>query len=641
MVGKRVRGDVYVHRDAAPRLEPKLLARLEQAISIAPAFDWNVVRVGSKDVSLLRYQDFDAVAFPTLLESLKVTLEGARTSATNYERRTSRPILHRKELLLSPDDPRIPKFAALTRSAEERGLFQETNAIGTSSAWDKLLADKGLEVRGAEIVERGAAHVEVARHRTALARRNLSQPMALMLRLGMLPDEGTVFDYGCGQGDDITILQTNGYQAFGWDPHFNKDGERRPADIVNLGFVLNVIENPLERVETLRAAWSFVRKALIVSVMVRATEGGAWRPYKDGVVTTRGTFQKYFSSAELRGLVEAALGQAPITLAPGIVAVFRDNDLEQEVAYRRRAAASQYMRVLNLELPERAVRTARESAAQRDIAAIAPKSLEAIVEQALALGRLPAASELSEAVRNDLANARISAARALTYCAQTVASDENLRRIANARREDLLVHFALSFFPGAPRYSSLPRSIQLDVRTFFQSHNAMLAEARKLLFSLGEEGRVTKALAQAIDGGLGGLRGVKGRFVASVVPRLPAELRLIIGCGEVLDPDLAAADFFDIYPDGGRVRGLWCEDASSNTPVLTEMADIFFGRLKAHRRNRAGEVVYDKGVFLPFDDPNRAEQVAFDQRLREMGIVDADGEGPRAAELAKALKLPT
>jgi hypothetical protein len=74
--------------------------------------------------------------------------------------------------------------------------------------------------------------------------------MALMLRMGMLTESGSVFDYGCGQGDDVATLQANGYEAFGWDPHFKQNGERREADLVNLGFVLNVIESVPERVET-------------------------------------------------------------------------------------------------------------------------------------------------------------------------------------------------------------------------------------------------------------------------------------------------------------------------------------------------------------------------------------------------------
>lgn len=635
-VGKRVRGEIYVHRDAVHELEADVKARLDQALVISDSFQWTVARIGTRDISLLRYEDFDVAAFPTLLDALKIKLNGGDPSRTCYEGRASRPVLHRKELLLSADDPRIPRFAALTRSAEEKGLFDAPQKIGASSAWEKLLADKDLEVRGSEIVPRGADYVEVARHRTALVRRNLSQPMTLILRLGILKEDGSVFDYGCGQGDDVSILKANGYRAHGWDPHFNVTGERREADIVNLGFVLNVIENPLERIETLRAAWSFATKALIVAVMVRASDPGLWRPYKDGVLTSRGTFQKYFSASDLRALIEGALGQSVVTLAPGIVGVFRDKDLEQEVAYRRRSAAAHFFNPLELERPERAVRVANIPS---DIGVRAPGAVAAIVEQALALGRLPAASELSEVVRSELSEVRVSPSRALAYCAQSVASDHNLSRISQARREDLLVYFALSLFPGAPRYSSLAPSIQVDVRTFFQSHGAMLAEARKLLFSLGDGKTVARSLDEAVECGLAGRRGAKVRLLAPVLPRLPMALRLVIGCGEILDPDLGTADVFDIYPDGGRVRGLWCEDMGARAPVLTEMTDILFGRLKAYRRNRAGEVFYDKGRFLPSDDPSKADQLRFDHRLRELGIVDAYGDGPRIAEL-RALDLP-
>jgi hypothetical protein len=61
--------------------------------------------------------------------------------------------------------------------------------------------------------------------------------------------------------------------------------------VVHLGFVLNVIEAPDERLETLRDAWSICRKLLIVAARVaggdRLATGGQ---YGDGVVTRLGTF---------------------------------------------------------------------------------------------------------------------------------------------------------------------------------------------------------------------------------------------------------------------------------------------------------------------------------------------------------------
>ena len=95
----------------------------------------------------------------------------------------------------------------------------------------------------------------VARHKTAMTRAALSRPMATAAADGLLHPERTVFDYGCGKGDDIRHLRTLGYTVDGWDPTHRPQAERRPADVVNLGYVLNVIERPSERAETLRTAW--------------------------------------------------------------------------------------------------------------------------------------------------------------------------------------------------------------------------------------------------------------------------------------------------------------------------------------------------------------------------------------------------
>ena len=101
-----------------------------------------------------------------------------------------------------------------------------------------------------------------------------------------------MFDYGCGQGDDIRILTEAGISAAGWDPHFRSEQAKRPADLVNLGFVLNVIEDPRERIHALREAWSLCRKVMAVAVMVEGhypVQG--LTPFADGFLTSRGTPQ--------------------------------------------------------------------------------------------------------------------------------------------------------------------------------------------------------------------------------------------------------------------------------------------------------------------------------------------------------------
>ena len=77
----------------------------------------------------------------------------------------------------------------------------------------------------------------------------------------------------------------------------------------------------------------------------------ALRPYSDGHVTARGTFQKYFAQQELRDFIVEVLDEAPVAFAPGIFVVFRDKDLEQEILFRRQSR--DILRPVGWQAPER------------------------------------------------------------------------------------------------------------------------------------------------------------------------------------------------------------------------------------------------------------------------------------------------
>ena len=308
-VGKRVGGALYLHKTAASHATEQQQNALRSAMQFAD-FDWNVVKFARNSVSLLQYEEFDQSPFPRLLKSVKFE-DGQQTgSIIDWGTRKNPPILHRKELLLEPDDRRIPRFAQLTAKAESFGLFKNSKTIGTVTGWQRALDEAGAEidlpkhdiVRAKNSSEANANGVQ--RHRTAIVRSAMSLPLQLMVRQKILKQGNSVLDYGCGQGDDVAALKSAGYETTGWDPHFEPDFERRPADVVNLGFVLNVIEENTERISTLKKAWSYAQTAMSVAVMLvgRADISGA-RPYKDGVMTSRGTFQKYFTQHEIKSFV--------------------------------------------------------------------------------------------------------------------------------------------------------------------------------------------------------------------------------------------------------------------------------------------------------------------------------------------------
>ena len=142
---------------------------------------------------------------------------------------------------------------------------------------------------------------QIERHRTAQRRSALSSPMQHLLRFGFLDGSRSLFDYGCGRGDDLRMLSEMNVPATGWDPVFRSEAERQPADIVNLGFVLNVIEDADERRETLKSAFGLARKVLVVSVMLGyQSKREQFATFEDGVRTQRNTFQKYYAQDEFR-----------------------------------------------------------------------------------------------------------------------------------------------------------------------------------------------------------------------------------------------------------------------------------------------------------------------------------------------------
>jgi DNA phosphorothioation-associated putative methyltransferase len=152
----------------------------------------------------------------------------------------------------------------------------------------------------------------------------------------------------------------DGLEATGWDPFYAPDGALAPADIVNLGFVINVIEDPEERLTALTRAWSLAERLLVVSVMLANQNAPRGERFRDGVLTRRGTFQKYFTQAEIRAYLVAALDEEPIpVVAPGVLYVFRDKDAEQRFLVDRYRSRRNPLRVADPPPRERPTATGR------------------------------------------------------------------------------------------------------------------------------------------------------------------------------------------------------------------------------------------------------------------------------------------
>ena len=151
-------------------------------------------------------------------------------------------------------------------------------------------------------------HTPIFRHKAAIRRGDLSLPFKCLVRDQLLSPDQPVFDYGCGHGEDISRLRELGFNCDGWDPGWRPAGPKQAAEVVNLGYVLNVIENLEERTATIREAWNLCQRLLVVAArIVVGGRGNAEVEYGDGILTQLGTFQKFYTQAELRDYLETTL----------------------------------------------------------------------------------------------------------------------------------------------------------------------------------------------------------------------------------------------------------------------------------------------------------------------------------------------
>lgn len=634
-IGKRVGGTLYLHREAVDLLDAHDRSAIAAAEARSATSAWNVVKIRAGAVSLLLYEDFDANAFPRLIHGTCVA--GAGVSKTDYSRRLNPPILHRKECLLRPCDPRIPRFAALTRSAEERGLFEKPRQIGTARAWEARSERAGLHVENHTLREIAATPhaATIARHRTALARSRLSVPMQALVRHGFVEGDVEILDYGCGQGDDVRALIDAGVEARGWDPHFLPDADLGPADTVNLGFVLNVIEDPAERLETLRRAWALCRRVLAVSVMVTGHRLSAGlTPYGDGYLSSRGTFQRYFTPAELRGIVGEAIGAEAVAVAHGVVFVFRHAADERDFLFRRQVRRLP-REILFQPPPRESMVHAREPLAIR----MRP-ILEVIWRTMLGLGRPPAPDELPPEASTALKASKVSLARAIAWC-ETLFDREAYEQAFRDRRDDLTLYFALGTFTRSAALVDLADSLRRDARAFFGGIAKAREASRDFLFSLGDAARIHDACDQAVARGLAH-REKDGviHFRGERRHDLPLELRGFLGCASVIFGDIDEAEILRVNAAKHTLSLLFVSGFDARLPQVTRITRVDLRRQTIRDRVCAGSeslVLLCRSAYADAG-PDRVDRATIEGRvLRLLGLPEGTMTA-RHDDIARALR---
>ncbi len=350
--------------------------------------------------------------------------------------------------------------------------------------------------------------IEVERHRAAMTRTELSRPVRLGIELGIITLETTIFDYGCGVGGDVRRLLSGGYQCVGWDPYYFPDVELERRDIVNMSYIINVIENTEERDRALLQAWELTGQVLIVSAQILVNELRGMLGYGDGVLTRRNTFQKYYQQAELKEYIDRVLNVDALPIGLGVFLVFRDDS--QAETFR---ATRLYGR---MSTPRVQIESKRFEDYQIQL-----EPLMAFVSQR---GRLPIKGELAQEA--DL-NTQFGNVRRAFQIVLTATDEKEWDAIGYQRSLDLQVYLGLAKFGQGRSIQKLPPAIRADIKAFFGSYDEACEVADRLLFKIGEPGVIKQACHQSK---VGKLLPTALYVHVSALAALDPKLRLYEGC---------------------------------------------------------------------------------------------------------------
>lgn len=446
----------------------------------------------------------------------------------------------------------------------------------------------------------------IPRHRTALTRDGLSRPVRLALRDGLLQSTSTFFDYGCGRGSDVRILREHGISSDGWDPNHAPDAKRHAADVVNVGYVINVIEDREERRQALKEAWQLAERVLIVTARLTLEElGQSLTRYGDGYLTSRGTFQKFYEHGELRAWIAMVLAAEPVAAAPGAFYVFKNtSDRESFLASRERR---------RIESP-RVSGTAVIFERHRD-------ALESIVPFFGARGRLPTVDEVP-AVGGLLQSVpRISA---ILRTLRSVIGAEQFDQVVLERQQDLLVYLALARFEKRPALHRLPHDVQLDIRALFRSYSVACEAADMLLLAVGQRQQREVAFR---DTSIGKCTGNALYVHVSALGRLPMLLRVYEGCARAYVGTVEGATLVKLHRLKHQVSYLSYPlfDREAH-PKLAGSLVVRLGELAVDYRDYSSwqdpPVLHRKELFLPEHYPKRALFARLTRAEERLGLLN-------------------
>lgn len=388
--------------------------------------------------------------------------------------------------------------------------------------------------------------------------------MQLLIGNGVLAPERTFFDYGCGLGDDVRFLKSLGYAAHGWDPAHRPEETLRRAAVINLGYILNVIERPAERTRALRRAFDLSETCLCVAVLIGSgSYAGEVQTYGDGVLTSRNTFQRYYQQEEVAKYLQEALGIVPIPLEAGVFLIFRRSEDAHAFLLNRLQRTVPLLHGVPRQR-KRLLRAALLEAFQKEHKA----DWAAYAEFVTVHGRPPASAEssaLQAAAEHGLAPTD------LWEAAANEVSESQLNELRRLRTNQYIVFMAICRFRGVPKLGELSVTARFDIRFHFRSYSHLKELSNKHLYAAGDNEKVAKLCEDTPVG----VNTADGYFVARRdLPQLDPTLQIYARLGELFFGDLDRMDVVKIHKTSPRLSLFSLTDLNDVAPRLKSRVKI-------------------------------------------------------------------
>ncbi|MBC1237743.1 DNA phosphorothioation-associated putative methyltransferase [Nostoc sp. 2RC] len=452
--------------------------------------------------------------------------------------------------------------------------------------------------------------LEIDRHRAAIARNDISRPVRLAIEWAILHQNTTFFDYGCGYGGDVQRVANLGYTSAGWDPYYYPDVPHTPADVVNLGYVLNVIEDAQERRQSLIQAWELAQQVLIVAAQVLVNAPSKTQvAYNDGIVTRRNTFQKYYEQEELKTYIDEVLNVDAVPVALGVYFVFRDEAQKESYKAIRFFSTSSTPRV---RIPTKRFEDYQEQ-------------LQPLMAFFTKRGRLPVKGELEneQQLLTEFGNFR----RAFGVVLQ--ATDEaEWDAIAYRRSLDIQVYLALTHFDRRPAWQKLSPEMRHDIKAFFSSYEEACQVADQKLFSLGKTGVIQTACEKSKIG-----KHTRGALYVhvSALAALDPLLRIYEGCASRTIGRVDGATLIKYHIEQPQISYLFYPEFDTNPhPALQASIGIDLKTLAVTHREyqtRANPpILHRKETFVTTTYPRYGEFAQLTQQEEELGLLKAKSD---------------